>query len=111
MNTYKKLPTGGWAIVCDALEAPGSVVTVSLKRGTTKQVKLGGLLYSLKNSHVFAIDEPPKPAKTGNGQLLTREEQIAADLQRVDDIKKVREFLSYNGNPVAREAFERLFNG
>lgn len=44
--------------------------------------------------------------------LLTREQQIVADLQRDDDLVRIRDFLSVSRGvdaEIALEAFNRLF--
>jgi len=66
MNTFRKLPDGSWGVQSDAKHEPGTVVTVTLRDGSTKQATVGELFAVPRGRDVYVyttVREPKAPAE------------------------------------------------
>jgi hypothetical protein len=55
MNTFRKIGSNGWGVSCDAQQAPGTIIEVSLKNGGTKKATVGALVATQYGKWVYAI--------------------------------------------------------
>jgi len=82
MNTWRKLGADSWGVQCDKEEAPGAVVTVTARSGTSKQVTLGERQNLLGFVYAVAKDRPQAQAVGDLTGVLALFDRAAQHLKR-----------------------------
>ena len=67
MNSFRKMGDA-WAVQCDSQQEPGTEVTVTLRSGQTKTVKVAEQIGTYRDSFIYSVapKEPPKTVAVGD---------------------------------------------